>query len=54
MVGRKGWKSVSNECSEADGLCRSDVAGLRMHWIKGKRHMVAQYHPTWELAVFHS
>lgn len=52
MVGRNGWKSMSNVCSEADGLCRSDIAGLRMHWIEGKRHMVAQYHPTWELAVF--
>ena len=41
-----------DHCSEAEGLCRSDVAGLRMRWIKGWRHMVSQYHPTWQLAVF--
>ena len=40
-----------DHCSEAEGLCRSDVAGLRMRWIKGWRHMVSQYHPTWQLAV---
>lgn len=38
-------------CSESEGLCRSDVAGLRMKWIEGPNHMVAQYHPTWQIVV---
>ena len=37
--------------SESEGLCRSDVAGLRMKWIEGPNHMVAQYHPTWQIVV---
>lgn len=37
--------------SELEGLCRSDVAGLRMKWIEGPNRMIAQYHPTWQLVV---
>ena len=41
-------KAQFDRC-EAEGLCRSDVAGLRMKWIPGSKHFVAQYHPTWQL-----
>ena len=42
---------ASHASSEAEGLCRSDVAGLRRKWIPGQKHMIAQYHPTWQLVV---
>ncbi|KAK8814059.1 hypothetical protein WA538_000410 [Blastocystis sp. DL] len=41
-------KTQFDRC-EAEGLCRSDVAGLRMKWIPGQKHLIAQYHPTWQL-----
>ena len=42
---------ASHSSREAEGLCRSDVAGLRMKWIPGQKHLIAQYHPTWQLVV---
>lgn len=41
----------SHPYSEKQGLCRSDVAGLRMKWIDGPLHLIAQYHPTWQICV---
>lgn len=38
--------------SVKEGLLRSDVEGLRMKWVSGTKHFIAQYHPTWQIVVF--